>query len=118
MIVKDDVNQMDLDSSEDEEQFDETKNGTEGTVGDATGGTVGIDAADGFGDNIESPVRDRRISHRSNRGIPPKPFIEQIFYVHGDIVEPKDFHQAIGHQKDMWINAIQEEMDSLLQNST
>lgn len=50
----------------------------------------------------DGEVRQQRASSRTNKGIPPKRLLDEIHLVHGEIVEPKNFHAAItGDQKEM-----------------
>lgn len=61
---------------------------------------------------------ERRVSQRSNKGIPPKRLMEEIFLVNG-VFEPKTVSEALSSKdKQKWSQAMQEEMDSLKKNGT
>ena len=59
----------------------------------------------------------KRISSRSNKGIPPTRYSANVLTINKD---PSNFNEAISikEEKPYWIKAMQEEMDSILLNDT
>lgn len=61
----------------------------------------------------------RRVSQRSNKGVPPRRLIDEIRTVSGEIQEPKSLSEALSSaQRDKWLEAMRSEMESLNRNDT
>lgn len=67
----------------------------------------------------ETTTEEKRVSQRENKGIPPSRYTDGVMVLNDSIREPKSYNEAIGtKEKDKWINAMRDEMSSLLDNQT
>lgn len=71
------------------------------------------------GDNSLVVPVVKRESSRSTKGNPPKRLIEEINFVNDAVIEPKNLKQVMAsNQKNQWIDAMKDEMESLRSNGT
>lgn len=88
LVYDGNVNQVDLESSEDDDCLHEQEVEIQHQVNEQ----------EVIAERIEQEnemFKEQRVSLRANKGVPPKRFIEQVFKLHGDIVEPKNFIMVI-----------------------
>lgn len=68
--------------------------------------------------NVEPVQQAIRVSQRSNKGIPPRRFIDEINMIR-EMNEPKNYNQAInGDERIQWLTAMQEEIEAHEHNGT
>lgn len=117
--ARNDTDDDDDDSVIDQRQAEETAEQPAVDKGNAQ-----ENVAEPDGDDNAPPATPVRRSERSNKGVPPKRYMEECglitecgYIVHDG--EPKTYNQAVSSdQKDKWMEAMKAEMSSLTDNET